>query len=189
LGIELTASRCFFLARCYTPLKRYAEALALVQRSQLHLREARSIISTVLEGGPESTAVTSFYPLAEPDCDKLDKEISRVSSDLKRDWFTFNGGSPTPDSDSYKKPLFFDIALNYVELDLDQLQRRAGKEPPPTPTPIGILQPQPQFPQVQKGLVAKARAEEIARPATPEPKAETARGGLSSLLGGWWGRK
>lgn len=163
--------------------------MTLVQRSQLHLREARSIISTALEDGPESTAATSFYPLAESDCDKLDKEISRVSSELKRDWFTFNGGSPTPNSDSYKKPLFFDIALNYVELDMDRLQRRAGKEPPPTSVPIGILQPQPQLPQVQKGLIAKAKAEEIARPATPEPKAETSRGGLSNLLGGWWGRK
>lgn len=180
------ASRCFFLARCYAPLKRYAEALTLIQRSQLHLREARLIVST---GDAEPTAATSFYPLAASECDKLDEEMSRVSSELKRDWFTFNGGSPTSDNDSYKKPLFFDIALNYVELDVDQLQRRAGKEPPQTPAPIQVLQPQPQLPQVQKGPTAKAKAEEIVRPATPEPKAETSRGGLSTLLGGWWGRK
>lgn len=183
---ELTISRCFFLARCYTPLKRYAEALTLVQQSQLHLREALSIIST---GDPESTTATSFYPLAESDFDKLGKEMSRVSSELKRDWFTFNGGSPTPGNDSHKKPLFFDIALNYVELDMDQLQRRAGKEPPAAPAPIEPLQPQPQLAQTQKGLTAKAKAEELVRPATPEPKAETSRGGLSTLLGGWWGRK
>ena len=189
LATELMVSRCFFLARCYTPLKRYAEALALVQRSQLHLREARSIISVVLEGDPELTPAISFYPLTEPDCDKLDEGISRVSSELKRDWFTFNGGSPTPDNDSYKKPLFFDIALNYVELDMDRLQQRAGKGPPPTPAPIKILQPQAHLPQAQKGLTTKAKAEQIASPATPEPKAETSRGGLSSLLGGWWGRK
>ena len=178
------ASRCFFLARCYAPLKRYAEALTLVQQSQLHLREARSI---ALEGGSESTPAISFYPLAESDCDKLDGEISRVSSELKRDWFTFNGGSPTPDDKSYKKPLFFDIALNYIELDMDRLQRRAGKES--TPTPVKILQPQPQPPQAQKGVTAKAKAEQIISPATPEPKTETSHGGLSSLLGGWWGRK
>ena len=161
----------------------------MVQRSQLHLREARSIVSIALEGGPESPTAISFYPLTEPGCDELEGEISRVSSELKRDWFTFNGGSPTPDNGSYKKPLFFDIALNYVELDTDRLQRRAGKEPPPTPAPIKLLQPQPQLPQGQKGLTAKAKAEEIASPATPEPGAETSRGGLSSLLGGWWGRK
>ena len=183
------ASRCFFLARCYVPPKRYAEALILIQRSQLHLRETRSIISTTLEGGPESTSTTSFYPLVESDCDKLDEEISRVSSELKRDWFTFNGGSPTPGNESYKKPLFFDIALNYVELDVDRLQQRAGKEPPPKPVPIKIMQPQPQLPQAQKGLTAKAKAEEITSPATPEPKAETPHVGLSTLLGGWWGRK
>ena len=119
----------------------------------------------------------------------MDGEISRVSSELKRDWFTFNGGSPTPDNESYKKPLFFDIALNYVELDMDRLQRRAGKEPPPTPAPVEILRPQPQPPQAQKGLTAKAKAEQITSPATPEPKTETSHGGLSNLLGGWWGRK
>jgi len=161
----------------------------LVHRSQLHLREARSIISTALDGDPGLMPATSFYPLAESDCGRLDEEISRVSSDLKRDWFTFNGGSPTPDNESYKKPLFFDIALNYVELDMDRLQQRAGKEPPPTPSPIKVLQPQPQLSQTQKGLASKAKAEEIASPATPEPKAETSHGGLSSLLGGWWGRK
>jgi len=143
----------------------------------------------VLEGGPETTPAISFYPLAESDCDRLDGEISRVSSELKRDWFTFNGGSPTPDNESYKKPLFFDIALNYVELDMERLQRRAGKEPPPTPAPVKISQPHPQPPQAQKGLTAKAKAEQIASPATPEPKTETPHGGLSSLLGGWWGRK
>lgn len=160
----------------------------MAQRSQLHLREARSIVSTVLED-PELTAAISFYPLTELDCGELDEEISRVSSELKRDWFTFNGGSPTSASDSYKKPLFFDIALNYVELDMDRLQRGAGKESLPTPAPIKIMQPQPQLPQAQKGITAKAKAEEIASPATPEPKAEASRGGLSNLLGGWWGRK
>ena len=130
---------------------------------------------------------TSFYPLADSDCGTLDEEISRISSELRRDWFAFNGGSPTADNESYKKPLFFDIALNYVELDMDRLQQRAGKEPSPSPAPIHILQP--QLPQVPKGLTSKAKAEEIARPATPEPQAETSRGGLSSLLGGWWGRK
>jgi signal recognition particle subunit SRP68 len=182
------ASRCFFLARCYTPVKRYAEALTLAQRSQLHLREARSIISTASEGDPELTPATSFYPLADSDCDKLDEEISRVSSEMRKDWLTFNGGFPTPDNGSYKKPLFFDIALNYVELDMDRLQQRAGKELP-TPVPVKILQPQPQFPQAQKGPTSKAKVEGVASPPTPEPQAETSRGGLSSLLGGWWGGK
>ena len=161
--------------------------MTLIQRSQLHLRESRSIIATLLGDNPKSTPETSFYPLAILDCDTLDEEISRVSSDLKRDWFTFNGGSPTPNNDSYKKPLFFDIALNYVELDMDRLQQRAGKKPPPTST--SILQPQPQSLRAQKGLTPKAKAEENARPVITEPQGEKLRGGLSSLLGGWWGRK
>ena len=146
-------------------------------------------MSTVAEGNPELSPETSFYPLADSDCDTLDEEVLRVSFELKRDWFAFNGGSPTPDNESYKKPLFFDIALNYVELDVDQLQRRAGKGPSPAPAPIHLLQPKPQLPQAQKGLTSKAKAKEIAPPATPEPPVDTSRGGLSSLLGGWWGRK
>ena len=43
-------------------------------------------------------------------------------------------------------------------------------------------------PAVEKSVSgqAKARVDEPARVATPEP--EAARGGLTSLLGGWWGR-
>jgi signal recognition particle subunit SRP68 len=141
----------------------------------------------LLGGNPELTPATSFYPLADSDCDTLDEEISRIGSDLKKDWFAFNGGSPTPDNESFKKPLFFDIALNYAELDMGRLQQRAGKEPQPAPAHINISQP--QLLQVQKGLASKAKVEEIVRPATPELQAEISRGGLSSLLGGWWGHK
>ena len=38
------------------------------------------------------------------------------------------------------------------------------------------------------GENASEKVEEIERAATPEPSAQ-ASGGLSSLLGGWWGRR
>ena len=82
------------------------------------------------------------------------------------------------DGKTYRKPLFFNIALNYVELDMDRLMGRAGKKPS---VPLVQAQPMPE-----KKSVAKAKAEEL-RPATPEPQAPS-RGGLTSLLGGWWGR-
>jgi signal recognition particle subunit SRP68 len=124
--------------------------------------------------------------LSSGDFDQLDKEVAEESNRLKNDWLAYNGGSLTADNKEYKKPLFFDIALNYVQLDVDRLQERAGKKPQPA-----VLAPTPTYPaeesMVGKRPVAKAKAEEIKRPATPEPSAQAQ--GLSTLLGGWWGRR
>jgi len=161
--------------------KKYAESLTLMQRAQLYLRETRSILSTL---DSVNSVATSFYQITETDCDSLDEEIVEASVVFKKDWFTFNGGSLNADNKSHKKPLFFDIALNYVELDMDRLQKRAGKQP----TVSSVALPQVQQPQPQKAPLAKAKAEEVERASTPESSAPT-RGGLSNILGGWWGRK
>lgn len=128
----------------------------------------------------------AFYPITADDLDQLDKELSEDGSRFKNDWFAYNGGSLSVENRDYNKPLFFDVALNYVQLDMDQLQDRAGKLPQPpvlAATPIRA-----DDPTVDKRPVARAKLEEIQRPATPEPSAHTG-GGLSSLLGGWWGRR
>lgn len=173
-----------YLARCYSPLKRYAESLTLIQRALLHLRETRSVLSTL----DAPSANTSFYQITASECSALEEEITANSAVLKKDWFTFNGGAANADNKGHKKPLFFDIALNYVELDMESLQERSGKLPTPAihiPTKAAL---HVQAPQPQKAPVAKAKAEEIQRAPTPEPSA-AASGGLSNLLGGWWGRK
>ena len=64
------------------------------------------------------------------------------------------------------------------------LPRRGGARIPFRRNPL-IPPPEPR-PAIAP--VAKAKKEEIERPATPEPSGPS-RGGLSSLLGGWWGRK
>ena len=80
--------------------------------------------------------------------------------------------------------MFFNIALNYVELDMDRLSQRAGKQPAPSPAiPVA---PKKQEAVLEKKAVPKAKAEQV-RLLSPEPQAPS-RGGLSSLLGGWWGR-
>jgi len=80
--------------------------------------------------------------------------------------------------------LFFNIALNYVELDIDRLSQRAGKRPVPGPAlPVA---PKKQEAVLEKKAAPKAKAEQVRSP-SPEPQAPS-RGGLSSLLGGWWGR-
>ncbi|KAH9075767.1 hypothetical protein EDB83DRAFT_2504800 [Lactarius deliciosus] len=174
------ARRCRYLALTYVPVKKYGEALTLVQRSNIHLREARSILSTV-HSDPISNGDPAFYPIAADDLDLLDKELAEDGSRFKNDWFTYNGGSLSVENKDYKKPLFFDIALNYVQLDMNRLQERAGKQPQ-----RAVLATAPIRTEDADGRQA---TQEIQRPATPEPSAPAAGGGLSSLLGGWWGRQ
>ena len=194
--------RCRYLAPTYVPVKRFAEALTLMQRSNIHIREARSVLSTI-DTDPISSGDPAFFPLAPEDLDQLDKELTKEGNRFKNDWFAYNGGSTSADNNGYKKPLFFDIALNYVQLDMDSLQERAGKKPQEQQqqqhhqqTPA-ILAPAPVRAAASEGQqsigqdkrpVARAKAEEIERLATPEPEAP-AKSGLSSLLGGWWGRQ
>jgi signal recognition particle subunit SRP68 len=169
--------RCLFLARSYVPVKKYAEALTLMQHANIHVRETQSTLS-LSDADPISAATPSFYPLSSETVTELEGALSSEGLRLKREWFAFNGGSvePTPKSD--KKPLFFDIAVNYVALDMGRLRERAGLQP------VEESQAAAQ-PVVEKRQAAK----EDADVAAPEPKAPAAsRGGLSSLLGGWWGK-
>ncbi|CCL99638.1 uncharacterized protein FIBRA_01658 [Fibroporia radiculosa] len=180
------ARRCRYLALCYGPQKRYAEALTLTQHANVHIREARSILGLISGNDPIALGTRLFYPLIESDIDKLESDISADSLDYKKDWFAFNGGSVGTDNKAHKKPLFFDIALNYVEIDMDRLRERAGKKPVvPQITPAAQV---PVASAFEKKTTARAKVEEIERAPTPDPSAST-RSGLSSLLGGWWGRK
>ncbi|KIJ60101.1 hypothetical protein HYDPIDRAFT_177545 [Hydnomerulius pinastri MD-312] len=173
------ARRCSYLAQCYVSVKKYAEALALIQHATLHLRETRSVLSTLTD---VPTPADTSYPLPAPSLDALDATISEASLTTKNEWFASNGGTLDGDAKSYKKPLFFDIALNYVQLDMDRLLERAGKAPPAREKQG---EREREAPVVQP---AKSRLEEVVRPETPEPQVQ-ATGGLSGLLGGWWGRK
>jgi signal recognition particle subunit SRP68 len=169
--------RCLYLAHCYTPVKKYAEALALVQHANIAIRETTSTLS-MTDSDPISASTPCFFPLSDTDIKELESHLTSDGLQLKRDWFAFSGGSVDADIQTYRKPLFFNIALNYVELDMDRLMERAGRKPAVAPI---RAQPMPE-----KKNVAKAKAEE-SRSATPEPQAPS-RGGLTSLLGGWWGR-
>ncbi|KAL0945549.1 hypothetical protein HGRIS_014710 [Hohenbuehelia grisea] len=182
------ARRCLYVARCYAPTKKYAEALTLLQHANLHLREARSTAS-ISDIDAITVGTPSFYPLHSDDYQRLETDVTATSLQFKKDWFAYNGGSATASSAGYKKPLFFNIALNYAQLDMDRLQERAGvaaAPPPPivAPAPEKSRPGEPAFGQKKP----PTSTIEEARPATPEPTQAAGRGGLSSLLGGWWGR-
>ncbi|KAL5495759.1 SRP68 [Sanghuangporus weigelae] len=172
--------RCVYLARSYAAVKQYAQALALCQRSHIYIREASSTLSAT-----SPTPHASFYPITLTGVNSLEQLLLNDEERLKRDWFAYNGGSPAAQRDTSKKPLFFDIALNHVQLDIERLQERAGLAVSPKKDEK-VTQ---ETPRAAVTPVAKAKMEEIERPATPEPVSSRAGGGLSSLLGGWWGRK
>ena len=164
------SDRCFFLAQCYVAVKKYAEALTLVQHATLHVRETRSVLGSLAR---ITTPADTSYPLALGVVEVLDSTLSTTGIDMKNEWFAYNGGTLEGDPKTYKKPLFFDIGLNYVQLDMERLLERAGKAPATT---------------VKEEREVKSRLEEVVRAETPEPAAP-GKGGLGSLLGGWWGRK
>lgn len=120
-----------------------------------------------------------FYALESAQLAALETELQTDEAQLKRDWYAFNGGvASTKAGSGDHKPLFFDIALNYVNLPMDKLLERAGKAPIPATTPTPKAAP-------------KALEKEDTSPQSPETADASASrsGGLSSLLGGWWGRK
>ena len=172
------------LARCYETVKRYAEALTLIQHASIYLREARGAVSQ-----PDSDVITigdpPYFPLSTADLTQIERDLTGYGLNLKKDWFAYNGGSTNPDNGAYKKPLFFNVALNYVPLDMGRLEERAGKK-----KPVRVAEPAARAPEApvekRQAAAVKARVEEV-RPATPEVKGP-ARSGLSSLLGGWWGK-
>ena len=163
-----------------------------MQHASLHLREARSSLSLLPTPEEAADSPDSFLTLTDTSITTLENELDAESLQCKKDWFTYNGGDATGtvDRKTYKKPLFFDIALNYVEVNMERLQERAGKTPATAPPPLAAPQPQraPVPTEAARGPVGKAKAEAIVRPATPEPSNEPAKSRLGGLLGGWWGR-
>lgn len=177
--------RCLYLARCYSAVEKYAEALALLQHATIHVRETMSGMA-LSESDSITNATPSFFPLNVENVKELESGVLADGLQHKRDWFAFNGGSVQTDPATYKKPLFFNIALNYVELDMDHLQQRAGKEPASIPStsdaPVTI-----KTETVEKKQTPKAKAEEQIEPA-PTVQQQPSRTGLGGLLGGWWSK-
>jgi signal recognition particle subunit SRP68 len=181
----VTIRRRLYLARCYVPAKEYAEALALVQHANIHLRGTRSALSEPSD--PLTSGNPFYYSLTKGTADELETEQSMDGHQYKNDWFEYDGGSVDAEPpSSFRKSLFFDIALNHVQLDMDRLRERAGKQPATSAGPSVTDVP----PSSDKRPAVKAKVEEEVRAATPEPGAAVpARGGLGSILGGWWGRR
>jgi signal recognition particle subunit SRP68 len=162
---------------------KYAEALTLVQYANIHLREACFVMSS-----PDCDNITygipAYYPLSGKDLDQLEVDLSAFGLQCRKDWFAYNVDSTNLDNKSFQKPLFFDIALNYVQLNMNHLQKRAGNKLAAT-TQMHTKSVSSKIESlVEKRQVDEAKVE-VMRAETPEPRVSS-RGGLGSLLGGWW---
>ncbi|KAG8951763.1 hypothetical protein FRC03_012384 [Tulasnella sp. 419] len=185
------ARRCHYISLAHASIKNYPQSLALNSRAQLHLRESSSMLSS--SGGDTPLAELYFYPLtSQHDLTTLQTELETNALQLKKSWFAYNGGSLEAKKVG-KKPLFFDVAFNYLESPMERLEIRAGKEPkekPSVSTGVGIAAPVVGG-AGQKGKVdveeTEEEAEETEEVETRQPQQRS--GGLSSLLGGWWGRR
>ncbi|CAE6405460.1 unnamed protein product [Rhizoctonia solani] len=181
MGIEgrmsyTKARRALFLSRTYEPHNKFAEAVALTQRANLHLREAHTSFADAGEDTPE----TAFYPLTLDSVKELEKDVQDAETDLKKRWFAYNGGKAS--GTQHQKPVFFDIALNYIELPMEKLQGKAGV--------ASKAQPAKTSPAVEKRVLAERKAAEPEpEESAPTPVPQQSQGMLGSLLGGWWGRK
>ena len=189
-----TCCRCIFLARSYatSTQKQYAEALALGQRARLHLRESSVSLSSITA----TNSLVKTYVPTRAQILQLETLLDKDEARYKSEWFNLNGGGMSSEKESLStkpsnKPIFFDIALNYVQLDMDRLQERAGMTSALAPSLPMSARTTTKDKAAVPLPVGKAKKEEVVeRAATPEPsEAPRTGGGLSSLLGGWWGRR
>ncbi|KAG8941964.1 hypothetical protein FRC04_003923 [Tulasnella sp. 424] len=183
------AKRCRYISLAHASVKNYAQSVALNSRAEIHLREGTS------SGGldpstPAPAEVAFFYPLDNAvDVEALSKELELDAIRLKKDWFAFNGGTVSTEAESgskkHRKPLFFDIAFNYVESPMERINERAGKAvaeraEKPTTAPKA---------KVDKEDEDEKKDEEEEGRRSPVVSKTAAGGGITGFLGGWWGRR
>jgi len=167
------ARRCLFLARSYgsPSRKSYGEALALTQRALLDLREAHNA-SYTLENSPELASIAVPSPA---DLVTLEQQLLEEERKYKAEWFNMNGGKVSLGliKEQHQKPLFFDIALNYIEPNTDAIHARTED----TNSLVAETTP-------AQGSVDP---ESVAADSSQSESVATSR--LGGILGGWWGRK
>ncbi|KAG8709134.1 hypothetical protein FRC08_018525 [Ceratobasidium sp. 394] len=170
------ARRVLSLSQTYEPHHKYAEAISLTQRAQLHLRETHTNLTDNSEI-PE----TAFYPLTSSMTKALEESVQHAELDLKKRWFAHNGGQPIT-AGTNQKPLFFDAVPNYIDLPINSLYAKGGVAQAAAARVSPVVE--------KKTLVErKVDVEPEEPPLSPPPTKQESQGMLGSLLGGWWGRK
>lgn len=128
----------------------------------------------------QNSPETEFYPLTRTSAQALEQDVQKAELEFKTRWFAYNGGKPQGNT-QHQKPLFFDVALNYVELPMERLQEKAGIVPAEQPAKVS--------PVVEKRALVDRKVDAQPEEAPAAPVQQESQGVLGTLLGGWWGRK
>lgn len=136
------------------------------------------------------------------DITAVERELNADDLRTKMEWYAFNGGQlmtvgPDGTTKPFKKPLFFDVAFNYVELPMDNLIARSSagvKTPTPAPPAARPSAVKPTSASAEPSSEARKerekRSTKVEEAPPPEVKiVQTSSLGLGGILGGWWGRK
>lgn len=196
----------WYLSRTYGTLKRYAEALSLTAKCHIYLRETRSILSTSVSQQDEVRPEETYYHLTLDDVSRADEGVAKEETKIKMDWYAFNGGAVASAPEvGHKKPIFYDVAFNYVELPMERLQARAGAGQPgakPRATLKPAIDATIAAPAAGRGIAPQTsgataengkrqrRATKTEEAPPPEVKIIQSSGfGIGGILGSWWGRQ
>lgn len=173
---NLSVRRCLFLARSYISINQYPESVSLLQRAQLYARESLSLFH---DTDALSHGRLPYYVLTRGMGHELQESIQEDEARVKQTWFAYNGGSTNNFQDVSTKPLFFDIALNYLLLNMERLRERANLENDDGSTGIPI----------EFNTVLPVKATKREDNVEVSKSANSPKGTLTGLLGAWWGRK
>lgn len=176
------------------PSQSLPAAIQLTTKASLYVRQAQSCLSADDEAPLQETILN----ITSSNLDGLQACLTRLESPLKKAWFPKVA----------QRPLFYDNAFNYIDLPLNELEMKAGKQPsaPLTPPPSSANTVLDKIiPQVVKAPIVSAvhtvqhavqdtihkveeeRMEVDAK--DQEDNGEDANAKASGWFGGIWGRK
>lgn len=167
-------SSCIYLARCYaiTSLNSFQDSLSLTQRAWLHIREARAWMDMTRE--TKTKASQTLIPSSDKVA-QIENQLKEDEHDYKAGLFTSIDGANSKISNRFhhRQQVFFDIALNYIDVDLEGLSIRAhGKKA-----------------EVQKEVTAAGTAAQKSMDNAVHTVENIPTSRLGGLLGSWWGKR
>ncbi|WVQ93952.1 hypothetical protein IAU59_001030 [Kwoniella sp. CBS 9459] len=115
------ASKCLTLARlhCIHPTPSYGSAVSLLARATPSIHQARALLVS-----PPTPLEESIIDIPPSQIEALEADIHSLDTAAKKGLFAAN----------VEKPVFFDMAFNYIDIPFDELEVLAGKQKAPTTT-------------------------------------------------------
>lgn len=205
--------RCAYLGSTYGLLEKFPEALTLLQRSHLYIRQARSsLFPTDTEGLTDTDLSTITLTLDESSLSRLETLVQAFEKRATIDWFLQQHTASQKDSADINQdvaslsldkpkprkkagPTLFDVAYNYVAgIDLDRLDQAAQ----------GIAVPSKRSQEAQATIdmqvdedpepasipqTVNAAVEKVAAAIVPEVPASPSKNTSGGGIWGFFGRK